>query len=70
MTKGDRPLTQCTGLTEHLTFAALLSPTFVLIAAGTLSLASPDSSVAVQAAGMHTVAACEVCARDNGEQGP
>ena len=48
--------------------AALLIPTFVVIAAAAVSLASPDSSVAVPA--LQTVAACEPCAWDDGEQGP
>ena len=66
MTMIDRPRTS--GLTEHLIFAALLIPTFVVIAAAAVSLASPDPSVAVPV--MQTVAACEPCAWDNGEQGP
>lgn len=57
MTRIDRPRT--TGLTEHLMFAALLIPTFLVIAAAAVSLASPDPSVAVPAA--QTVAACEPC---------
>ena len=57
MTTSDRPRTS--GLTEHLMFAALLIPTFVVIAAAAVSLASPDPSVAVPAA--QTVAACEAC---------
>jgi len=66
MTRIDRPETF--GLTEHLMFAALLIPTFVLIAAAAVSFVSPDPSVAVPA--LQTVAACEPCARDSGEQGP
>ena len=66
MTTIDRPR-NC-GLTEHLIFAALLIPTFVVIAAAAVSLASPDPSVTVPV--MQTVAACEPCAWDNGEQGP
>jgi hypothetical protein len=57
MTTSDRPRTS--GLTEHLMFAALLIPTFVVIAAAAVSLASPDPSVAVPAA--QTVVACEAC---------
>jgi len=49
-------------------FAALLIPTFVVIAAAAVSLTSPDPSVAVPA--VQTVAACETCAWDRGEQGP
>jgi hypothetical protein len=67
MTTVDR--TRTFGLTEHLMFAALLIPTFVVIAAAAVSLTSPDPSVAVPAA-VQTVAACETCAWDNGEQGP
>ncbi|HZQ72116.1 MAG TPA: hypothetical protein VFB08_04305 [Burkholderiales bacterium] len=57
MTTIDRP--RICGLTEHLMFAALLIPTFVVIAAAAVSLASPDPSVAVPA--VQTVAACEAC---------
>ena len=57
MTRIDHPRT--TGLTEHLMFAALLIPTFLVIAAAAVSLASPDPSVTVPAA--QTVAACEAC---------
>jgi hypothetical protein len=57
MTTIDRPRT--TGLTEHLMFAALLIPTFLVIAAAAVSLVSPDPSVAVPA--VQTVAACEAC---------
>ncbi|HET7363928.1 MAG TPA: hypothetical protein VFJ70_10210 [Burkholderiales bacterium] len=63
MTTIDRPRT--TGLTEHLMFAALLIPTFLVIAAAAVSLAIPDPSVAVPVA--QTVAACEPCAPENGE---
>jgi len=66
MTTIDCPRT--TGLTEHLMFAALLIPTFVVVAAAAVSLASPDPAVAVPA--VQTLAACEPCAWDNGEQGP
>ena len=57
MTTSDRPRTS--GLTEHLMFAALLIPTFLVIAAAAVSLVSPDPSVAERAA--QTVAACEAC---------
>ena len=66
MTTIERPRT--TGLTEHLMFAALLIPTFVLIAAAAVSFVSPEPSVAVPA--LQTVATCEACARDSSEQGP
>ncbi len=61
MTTIDRPRTS--GLTEHLMFAALLIPTFLVIAAAAVSLASPDPSIAVPA--VQTVAACEPCAWAN-----
>lgn len=57
MTTIDRP--RNSGLTEHLMFAALLIPTFLVIAAAAVSLVSPDPSVAIPAA--QTVAACEPC---------
>jgi hypothetical protein len=63
MTTIDR--TRTTGLTEHLMFAALLIPTFLVIAAAAVSLATPDPSVAVPVA--RTVAACEPCTADSGE---
>ena len=66
MTTVDR--TRTFGLTEHLMFAALLIPTFIVIAAAAVSLTSPDPSVAVPA--VQTLAACETCAWDDGEQGP
>jgi len=44
-------------------FAALLIPTFLVIAAAAVSLASPDPSIAVPAG--QTVAACEPCAWAN-----
>jgi hypothetical protein len=46
-------------------FAALLIPTFLVIAAAAVSLATPDPSVAVPVA--QTVAACEPCTADSGE---
>ena len=63
MTTIDRNRT--TGLTEHLMFAALLIPTFLVIAAAAVSLASPDPSVAVRP--VQAVAACEPCGTDDGE---
>ena len=56
------------GLTEHLLFIALLLPTFVLLTAVAVSLASPDSTIAAQPAVQ--TAACEPCLWDNGDQGP
>jgi hypothetical protein len=66
MTTVDR--TRTFGLTEHLMFAALLIPTFIVIAAAVVSLTSPDPAVAVPA--VQTLAACETCVWDDGEQGP
>ena len=66
MTTRGRPLHQA-GLTEHLMFAALLIPTFVVIAAAAVSLATPEPS-AVR--GLETVAVCEPCSWDNGNEGP
>lgn len=66
MTTRGRPLHQA-GLTEHLMFAALLIPTFVVIAAAAVSLATPEPS-AVRA--LETVAVCEPCSWDNGNEGP
>lgn len=63
MTTIDR--TRTTGLTEHLMFAALLIPTFLVIAAAAVSLATPDPSVAVPVA--QAVAACEPCTSESGE---
>jgi hypothetical protein len=48
-------------------FAALLIPTFVVIAAAAVSLATPEPS-AVRA--LETVAVCEPCSWDNGNEGP
>ena len=56
------------GLREHLMFLALLIPTFLVIAAAAVSLASPDPSVAVPAP--ETVAACEPCSPGNDPDAP
>ena len=45
---------------EHVVFVALLIPTFVVLAAAVVSLASPDPSIAVQQP-ILTAAACEPC---------
>jgi hypothetical protein len=66
MTQADKPLPENTGITEHLVFVALLVPTFIVLAAAAVSLARPDPTVAVQPAA--TVAACEPCATDNGDE--
>jgi hypothetical protein len=68
MTKLDYPVPEGTGLREHLLFVALLIPTFVVIAAAAVSLASPDPTAAQQQSQM--VAACEPCPPENGDQGP
>jgi hypothetical protein len=67
MTTRGRPLHQA-GLTEHLMFAALLIPTFVVIAAAAVSIATPEPSAAVPA--LETLAVCEPCIWDNGTEGP
>ena len=67
MTTRGRPLHQA-GLTEHLLFAALLIPTFVIIAAAAVSIATPEPRPAVPA--LQTVAVCDSCGWDNGNDGP
>jgi len=67
MTTRGRPLHQA-GLTEHLMLAALLIPTFVVIAAAAVSIATPEPAAAVPA--LETLAVCEPCAWDNGNDGP
>jgi hypothetical protein len=69
MTRGDYSKPEPTGLMEHLVFIALLIPTFIVIAAAAVSLAPPDPSVAVPAS-VQTVAVCEACLWDDGNQGP
>jgi hypothetical protein len=64
----DSRVPKLAGLTEHLLFVALLLPTFVLLTAVAVSLASPDSTIAPQPAVQ--TAACEPCLWDNGDQGP
>jgi hypothetical protein len=67
MTTRGRPLHQA-GLTEHLMFAALLIPTFVVIAAAAVSIATPQPSAGAQP--LQTMAACEACTSDNGNEAP
>jgi hypothetical protein len=67
MTTRGRPLYQA-GLTEHLMFAALLIPTFVIIAAAAVSIKTPEPSAAV--ATLETLGVCEPCIWDNGNEGP
>jgi hypothetical protein len=57
-----------TDLREHLMFLALLIPTFVVIAAAVVSLVVPDPSPADR--GLDTLAACESCMGDYGQDGP
>ena len=49
-------------LTEYLVFVALLLPTFVVLGAAVVSLASPDPSIVVEQP-MVTAAGCEPCPR-------
>ena len=58
-----------TGLREHLMFLALLIPTFLVIAAAAVSLVAPDDPSAA-VAGIDTVAICEPCRADIGDEGP
>jgi len=69
MTKLDYPVPKGSGLREHLLFVVLLIPTFVVIAAAAVSLATPDPSVAGQAP-VQTAAVCDACPYDNGDYGP
>ena len=56
--------------TEHLTFVALLLPTFVVIAAAVVSLARPEPTVAVEKP-IVTAAACDPCpVLQDGDDGP
>ena len=57
-----------TGLREHLMFLALLIPTFVVIAAAVVSLAMPEPSRADR--GLDTLAVCEPCMGEYGQEGP
>ena len=57
-----------TGLREHLMFLALLIPTFVVIAAAVVSLAMPEPSPADR--GLVTLAVCEPCMGEYGQEGP
>ena len=57
-----------TGLREHLMFLALLIPTFVVIAAAIVSLFTPDQPSA--SAPVDTVAVCEQCRSERGDEGP
>ena len=65
----DEP--QASSFKEHLIFVALLLPTFVVLAAAVVSLASPDPSVAVEKP-IVTAAACEPCPApsQDGDDGP
>jgi hypothetical protein len=65
----DYKVPKLAGLTEHLLFVALLLPTFVLLTAVAVSLASPDTAITAQPT-VQTAMACEPCVWDNGDQGP
>jgi len=69
MTKLDYPVPEGTGLREHLLFVALLIPTFVVLAAAAVSLASPDPAVAGHGP-VQMAAVCEPCDCGNGDDGP
>lgn len=53
---------------EHLTFVALLLPTFVVLAAAIISLATPEAPALENA--VVTAAACEPCPAQIGDDGP
>jgi hypothetical protein len=57
-----------TGLSEYLMFLALLIPTFVVIAAAAVSLFLPDQPS--RSAAVDTVAVCEQCRSESGDEGP
>jgi hypothetical protein len=65
----DEP--QGSSFTEHLTFVALLLPTFVVLAAAVVSLARPEPTIAVEKP-IVTAAACEPCPGpgQDGDDGP
>jgi hypothetical protein len=60
---------QGSSFTEHLVFVALLLPTFVVLAAAVVSLASPDPSIAVDRPSV-TAAACEPCPVQDTDEAP
>ena len=53
---------------EHLTFIALLLPTFIVLAAAAVSLARPEPGSAVEKP--IVTAACEPCPPQGGDDGP
>jgi hypothetical protein len=59
---------QGSSFVEHLVFVLLLLPTFVVLAAAVVSLARPDT-IAVEKP-IVTVAACEPCPGQDGDDGP
>jgi hypothetical protein len=69
MQENAYPPYQPRSLTEHLVFIALLIPTFVVLAAAVVSIASPDPSIVVQHS-IVTTAACEPCPRQEDEYAP
>ncbi|MFN2645351.1 MAG: hypothetical protein ABR570_10190 [Burkholderiales bacterium] len=58
-----------TGLKEHLMFAALLIPTFVVIAAAAVSFVPSDEALVGNPV-VEAVAICEPCNPDNEDRGP
>ena len=59
---------QANSITEHLVFVALLLPTFLVLVAAFVSLASPEPSAADKP--IVTAAACETCRGQDGDDGP
>jgi hypothetical protein len=56
-------------ITEHLVFVALLLPTFLVLAAAIVSLATPEPTVSADRP-IVTAAACETCRGQDGDDGP
>jgi hypothetical protein len=69
MQENAHPPCQARSVTEHLVFIALLIPTFVVLVAAVVSIASPDPSIVVQHP-IVTTAACEPCPRHEDEYAP
>ena len=62
MEYSSHPPQQSRSFAEHLMFVALLIPTFIVLGAAVVSLASPDPAIVVQPPVL-TAAACEPCPR-------
>lgn len=69
MPENAHPPYESRSVTEPLVFITLLIPTFVVLAAAVVSIASPDPSIVVQHPILMT-AACEPCPRHEDEYGP